>query len=157
MSFLGTQNSQDDYKNDIKPDQSMPNYADSISSIAWASAQIPNYFATTSWDGELRVLSVEQGQYGTAIFQKSSYKFNMPALKCVWSDQNNIIYVGLLDGSIKAYDLGSGQVADIGRHGAGISGLHFVQGMNAIVSTAYENNIHIWQPGSPNPVMTISA
>ena len=115
----------------------MPNYNDSISSITWNQFQLPNYFATTSWDGELRVLAVEQGQFGTAIFQKDSYKFNMPALKCAWSDQNNHIYVGLMDGSIKLYDLQSKQVADIGRHGAGISSLHFVPGMNAIVSSAY--------------------
>lgn len=51
MAFLGTTTGIDDYKNDIKPDQSMPNYNDSISSVAWASQQLPNYFATTSWDG----------------------------------------------------------------------------------------------------------
>jgi len=57
MSFLGT-TSADDYKNDVKPDQSVPNYQDSISSVAWAPPQIGNFFATTSWDGELRILSV---------------------------------------------------------------------------------------------------
>ena len=85
------------------------------------------------------------------------YKFPSPALKCTWSDQNNHIYVGLLDGTIKAFDLGSSQVADIGRHQAGISSLHFVPGMNAVVSTAYESQVHIWQPGNPNPAMTINA
>ena len=62
-----------------------------------------------------------------------------------------------MDGSIKAFDLGSSQVADIGRHTAGISSLHFVPGMNAIVSTAYESQVQIWQPGNPNPAMTINA
>ena len=51
MAFLGGNTSIDDYKNDIKPDQTMSNYNDSISSIAWANQQLPNYFATTSWDG----------------------------------------------------------------------------------------------------------
>lgn len=157
MAFLGTTSALDDYKNDIKPDQSVPNYNDSISSIAWASQQLPNYFATTSWDGELRVLSVEPGQFGNAIFQKLTYKFPLPALKCTWNDQNNHIYVGLIDGTIKVFDVASQQVGDIGRHGAGISSLHFVPGMNAIISTAYENNIHVWQPGNPNPLLTINA
>ena len=155
MAFLGT--SVDDYKNDLKPDQSMLAYNDSLSSIAWASQQMPNFFATTSWDGELRVLAIEQGQFGPAIFQKVSYKFQMPALKCTWNEQNTNIYVGLLDGSIKVYDLGSGQVADVGRHNAGISSLHFIPGMNAIISTAFESNVHVWQPGNPNPLMTIQA
>lgn len=50
MAFLGT-TSLDDYKNDIKPDQSMPGFGDTISSLAWANQQAPNLFASTSWDG----------------------------------------------------------------------------------------------------------
>jgi len=65
--------------------------------------------------------------------------------------------VGLLDGSIKVYDLGSGGLGDIGRHNAAISSLHFVTGMNAIVSTGYESVAQIWQLGQPNPVMQINA
>ena len=86
-----------------------------------------------------------------------NYKFNSPALKCCWNDQNSQIYVGLLDGSIKAFDLGSGQVGDVGRHNAGISSLHFVQGMNSLISTAYESNVYVWQIGNPNPVATFNA
>lgn len=136
MSFIGGA-SLDDYKNDVKPDQSMPNYQDSISNISWAPAHLGNFFVTSSWDGELRILSLEQGQFGPAIFQKNSTKFNSPALKCTWNDQGNQIYVGLMDGTIKLYDIGSGQSVDVGRHGSAISSLHYVPGMNAIVSTAY--------------------
>jgi hypothetical protein len=50
MSFMGG-SSLDDYKNDVKPDQTMPNYQESVSAIAWAPSHIGNYFATTSWDG----------------------------------------------------------------------------------------------------------
>jgi len=57
MSFLGNTGA-DDYKNDIKPDQSVPLYSDTISCISWAPQQIGNFFATTSWDGDLRVMSV---------------------------------------------------------------------------------------------------
>jgi mRNA export factor len=62
-----------------------------------------------------------------------------------------------MDGSIKVYDLGSGQTMDIGRHGAAISGLHFVPGQNVIISTAYEATINFWQPGNPSPVLTLQA
>jgi hypothetical protein len=133
MAFLGSNNN-DDYKNDLKPDQSMPNYNDSVSSITWAPPQLPNFFATTSWDGELRVL----------------------AIKSAWSDQQNHIYVGLLDGSIKCFDLGSSQVADIGRHNAAISSLHFAPGNNLLVSTAYESTVSVWQPGNPNPATSFN-
>jgi WD40 repeat protein len=126
----------DDYTNDIKPDQTVPSFNDSVSHIAWA----PNgahIFATTSWDGELRVFEVTQEQYQAVIIQKLSYKFNLPALKCTWNDQCTQIYVGLMDGTIKAYDIGSSQTGDIGKHSVAISSLHFVPGMNTVVSSGY--------------------
>jgi mRNA export factor len=157
MSLLGVNTSvNDDYKSDIKPDPSVPAFSDSFSSISWAPS-VPQVFASTAWNGELRIFEVAASAYGNAIIQKMSYSFPQPALKCAWNDQSTQIYVGLMDGTIKAYDLNSGTVADVGRHGAAISSLHFVPGMNTIVSSGYENNIQFWQLGNPNPVMTFNA
>lgn len=155
-TLVGNNSANDDYKSDVKPDQSVAPFNDAFSSISWAPT-IPNVFCSSSWDGELRVFEVAQGPYGAAIMQKMSYKFPMPALKCAWNDQSTQIFVGLMDGSLKIYDINSGQVADLGRHSAAISSLHFVPGMNAVVSSGFENNIHFWQVGNPNPVMTVNA
>jgi hypothetical protein len=57
MLFLGGTLA-DDYKNDFKPDQSVPGFQDSISSISWAPSNIGNYFATTTWDRDLRIMSL---------------------------------------------------------------------------------------------------
>lgn len=62
-----------------------------------------------------------------------------------------------MDGSINLYDLGSGQTVEVGRHGAAISSLNFVPGMNAIISTAYEPTAQIWQQGNNTPVLSINA
>lgn len=157
MSLLGVNaTTNDDYKNDIKPDASVQPFNDSFSSISWAPS-VPQVFASTSWNGELRIFEVTSSAYGNAIIQKMSYSFQSPALKCAWNDQNSQIYVGLMDGAIKVFDIGSQQVADVGRHSAGISSLHFVPGMNTIISTGYESNIQFWQMGNPNPVMTYNA
>jgi WD40 repeat protein len=137
MSLLtGNINSVDDYKGDVKPDQSVPPLNDAFSSISWAP-NVPQVFATTSWDGDLRIFDVSQNAYGSAILQKMSFKFPSPALKCTWNDQSTQIYVGLMDGSVKVYDVNSGQTADVGKHSAGISSLNFVPGMNTVISTAY--------------------
>lgn len=156
MSLLGANQGNDDYKNDIKPDASVPAFTDSFSSISWAPS-IPQVFASTAWNGELRVFEVASTGYGNAIVQKMSFNFQQPAVKCCWNDQSTQIYVGLIDGGIKLYDINSGQVAEVGRHSAAISSLHFVPGMNTVVSSAYESNIQFWQPGNPNPVMTFNA
>ena len=155
MLFLGGTLA-DDYKNDIKPDQSVPNFQDSISSISWAPPNIGNYFAASTWDKDLRIMSLEQGLTGYSIFQKISYKFNFPVLKCTWNDQGNQVFVGLMDGSIKLFDLATKKIIDVGKHGAPISSLHYVTGMNAIVSTAYEPTVHIWQQGNSSPVLSIN-
>jgi WD40 repeat protein len=61
-----------------------------------------------------------------------------------------------MDGSIKLFDLATMKVIDIGRHGAPISSLHYVPGMNAVVSTAYEPTVHVWQTGNSSPVLTVN-
>lgn len=154
--LIGNNSLIDDYKGDVKPDQSVPPINEAFSSISWAP-NVPQVFAATSWDGEMRIFEVSQNGYGAAILQKISFKFPSPALKCTWNDQSTQVYVGLMDGSVKVYDVNSGQTADVGKHSAAISSLNFVPGMNTVVSTAYEPNIHFWQLGNPNPVMSLSA
>lgn len=62
-----------------------------------------------------------------------------------------------MDGTIKIFDLGSGQTADMGRQTASISSLSYVPGQNILVSSGYENIINFWQAGNPNPVLTVNA
>lgn len=157
MSLIGVNAvGNDDYKNDIKPDASVPALTDAFSNISWAPT-IPQVFAATTWNGELRIFEITSSGFGPTIIQKMVYNFPLPALKCTWNDQSTQIYVGLMDGTIKVFDIGSSQVADVGRHATGISSLHFVPGMNTIVSSGFENNIQFWQLGNPNPVMTYNA
>lgn len=52
MASLG---SQDDYNNDIKPDNTSSPLSDALSSIDWVGNHIGNMFACTFWDGTLRV------------------------------------------------------------------------------------------------------
>jgi mRNA export factor len=142
----------DEYKNDLRPDQSVTPFPDSISSLAWSP--IGNrIFATTSWGGELRAYEIFQ----TDITQRIAYKFALPALKCCWNDAGNQLFVGLMDGAVKCYDIASGQVADIGKQGAAISSLHFLSGLNAVVSSGYESTVQVWRLGTPGPALTFNA
>jgi WD40 repeat protein len=147
----------DDYSTDVKPHQSVLPYSDSISSIAWAPPHLGRVLATTSWDGELRILSLEDSQFGPALFQKFCSKYPYPPLKCCWNDEGTQIYVGLLDGSVNVFDFGGGQGMEVGRHGSAINSLHFVTGMNAVLSAAHEPMAQIWQPHSPTPILSLNA
>lgn len=83
-----------------------------------------------------------------------STKINSPLTACCWSNDNSAVYIGCGDGSIKALDVNSQNVVDIGRASAGISSLHCIQSQNIIISTGYENNVHFWQPGNNSPVFS---
>lgn len=61
-----------------------------------------------------------------------------------------------MDGSIKVYDTGSGQVADIGRHNFAINSLQFAPAQNVLISTGYENTVNFWQPGNSSAVLSIN-
>lgn len=62
-----------------------------------------------------------------------------------------------MDGAIKVYDTGSGQVADIGRHNSAINSLQFSSNQNILISTGYENIVNFWQPGNLSAVFSLDA
>ncbi len=137
MNFLSYTNnhSKDDYLTDIKTEEHMPSFKADISDISWAT-NAAQLFALTTWDGELRVFEVVR-VLNHCLSQKILYKFNAPALKCAWNDQDTLIFVGLLDGSIKSYDLNTSQVLDVARENSAITTLCYVPGMNAVLSSGY--------------------
>jgi hypothetical protein len=57
----------DDYSTDVKPHQSVLPYSDSISSIAWVPPHLGRVLTTTSWDRELRILSLEDSQFPALV------------------------------------------------------------------------------------------
>lgn len=152
MSFSTTQ---DDYNNDIKPDNNCPPLPDAVSSIDWIGNNMGNMFACTCWDGTLRVYEVTNNGYTACLTQKVNAKAKNPLTKCVWSQDCQAIYVGDITGLIQAFNVQTQQFVDVGKHNAAISALHIVPGQNVIISAAYENTVHFWQPGNPQPVFSI--
>lgn len=146
---------QDDYNNDIKPDNNCQPLTDAISSIDWVSSNVGNIFAFTCWDGSLRVYEVVTTGYAGCLSQKISVKAKSPLTKCVWSQDCQTIYVGDITGLIQAFNVQTQQFTDIGKHNAAISALHIVPNQNIIISAAFENTIHFWQPGNNQPVFSI--
>lgn len=82
-------------------------------------------------------------------------KAKSPLTKCVWSQDCQVIYVGDITGLIQAFNVQTQQFTDVGKHNAAISALHVIPNQNVIISAAFENNIHFWQPGNNQPVFTI--
>ena len=146
---------QDDYNTDIKPDNNCAPLTDAVSSIEWIGNNMGNIFACTCWDGSLRVYEVFNAGYTPALQIKINVKAKSPLTKCVWSQDNTIIYVGDITGLIQAFNLQTQQFTDVGKHNAAISALHVIPGQNIVISAAFENNVYFWQPGNTAPVFTI--
>ncbi len=75
--------------------------------------------------------------------------------KCLWSQDCQSIYVGDITGLIQAFNVVTQQFVDVGKHTAAISALHIVPGQNILISAAFENNVHFWQPGNTQPVFSM--
>lgn len=93
--------------------------------------------------------------YTSSISQKINVKAKSPLTKCVWSQDCSTIYVGDVTGLVQAFSVQTQQFVDIGKHNAAISALHVIPNQNVIISAAYENNIHFWQLGNNQPVLSI--
>lgn len=152
MSSLG---GYDDYNNDIKPDTTSQPVTDALSSIDWVSNNIGNLFACTCWDGTLSVYEVANNGYSATLMQKINVKAKSPLTKCVWSQDGQFIYVGDITGLIQGFNIQTQQFSEVGKHTAGISALHFIPDQNIIISCAFENNVHFWQPGNPQPIFSM--
>lgn len=91
------------------------NCKDSVQCIKWANIQDNSsnkseYFLTGSWDGWLRLYKLElqtrndrTNDEGKLVLASELF-FAMPVLCCEWGKTNEIIFVGLLDGTIKVLD-----------------------------------------------------
>jgi len=53
--------------------------------------------------------------------------------------------VGMIDGTVMMLDMVTGSLFEIGKHNFPISSLLYLPDQRALLSTAYENIVHVWQ------------
>lgn len=82
---------------------------------------------------------------------------SQPALKCTWNDQSSQLFIGLIDGTVKAIDINTQQNADLFKHTSAISSLHFIPTMNTLICSGYDSLIKCYQVGNSSPSLTIDA
>lgn len=145
---------QDDSLKDYNCQASTPPLMESLACISWMPqpATQPAFLATAAWDGELRIFGVEQHSFGAQLVQKLTMPLPSPALGLCWNGQNNGLFAGCADGTLRAIDLSTGQTADIGRHKGPIRNVFFISGHNILLSTSYDKYINFWQPGNSAPI-----
>lgn len=104
MTMTFTSPSTDDYKNDIRLDQTII-LNQSASQLKWMPNPGMSIFSGTFWDKSLRIFQIGQTPGGTTILQKAMTMMNSVPLCSCWNSDCTALYVGCMDGSIKIIDL----------------------------------------------------
>lgn len=95
------------------------------------------YFSSVGWDSSLRIYEIKQAQFGSIFTQKCLKNVNVPILCSCWAPDNSKIFLGCIDGTIKAVDTTTMNSTDIGKHDSAVSALNFIPEKNTIISTSY--------------------
>jgi mRNA export factor len=127
---------------------------------------MPDHFACSLWDGTLKIYQVARNESNTSFrsnnfFIKEKASINItnpwPLTTCTWSPDGNALFVGTCTGDVKALDINTGQLMDVGVHPAAINYLRYLpEHYNTLLTSAYENNVHFWDFKSKNAVQTLS-
>lgn len=128
---------QNDYLNDIRPDNNSLPLPDSVSCIDWAPANLGNIFACTCWDATLQIYELVNNGFSFSLGQKINIKAKSPLTKCAWSQDGQSIYLGDITGLIQSFNVQTQQFTDIGKQNAAISALHAIPGQNIFISAAF--------------------
>jgi cell cycle arrest protein BUB3 len=82
---------------------------------------------------------------------KQSYSHSMSVLDCCFYDQNRV-YSGGLDKTLKLYDLNAEKEFDIGTHNEAIRCVHYSTSLNLIITGSWDSYVKIWDPRMSVPV-----
>lgn len=147
----------DDSLNDINLDSVANNPLDTVSSIEWIPNPMMKIFGVSTWDGKIHIYDTVLNGYQKYITQKAIFNNNNdPILNISWKKDCTAIFAGCADGSVKAFDVNSGNSILIGKHDNAVNSVHWIENMNAIMSISYNNQIKFWQLNNPNPVWQLT-
>lgn len=118
---------------------------DTISSIVWDVYRSDPMFATSSWDGFVRIYAVSNGELNKVW---EAY-LHHPVL-CIDMNEHAIIFAGLASGDVLAVDIQSNQVIVLGNHDAPISGLFWIREKGCLMTLGFDNLIKFWAVQSEN-------
>lgn len=126
--------------------------ADTVSALSWSPTA--NYLAASSWDNSVRIYEVSStdgsGQ-GRAL-----YNHEGPALSCCWWADGSKVISGGADNAVRAYDLATGQMTQVGQHDQPVSGVALVNvGQPMVASISWDRTLKYWDLQKPEPVAVV--
>ena len=142
-----------DYKKDLNVanPQHLPN--DTVQCIRWCKNNSMKIFATGDWAGDLKIYQVEQNNNNYFLNLKKSQALGCPIFRIEWTNDSSTIFAGLSDGNVKAFQVGSGNVAQVANHPGLISmELAQINNKTIVITIGADKKVALWTPGNNSPI-----
>lgn len=138
-------------KNPMNPnnDFAVPNAPDdSISNLTWSSAP-RNLLAASSWNKQVRVWEVQQGN----AIPRTVLQHQAPVLSSAFSEDGERIFTGGCDKVVKLWQLSTGQSTVLGQHDAPIKEVRYIRENQLLVTGSWDKTLRYWDVRAPKCVL----
>lgn len=129
---------------------------DSVSCLAFSPATVPQtYLVAGSWDNIVRCWEVDQTG---KTMPKAQQVLQGPVLDACWSDDGTKVFMASCDKTVRCWDLGSNQSAQVAQHEAPVKTCHWIKGSNysCLMTGSWDKTLKFWDTRSPTPMLTIN-
>ncbi|KHJ45120.1 putative nucleoporin GLE2 [Trichuris suis] len=123
---------------------------DSIQALKFSPPAVAqNFLASGSWDNVIRVWEVKQDG---STEPKAEQRVQGPVLELSWSDDGTKIFAACADCSVRAWDLGSNQIATLGQHDQPVKTCNWVHTPNysCLATGSWDKTLKFWDLRAPN-------
>jgi len=127
--------------------------SDSISCLSFSPTA--DYLAVGSWDSNVRIYEVAPNGQTQG---KAMYAHEGPVLDICWTKDGSKLISASADKSAKAYDMATGQAAQVARHDGAIKCCRWVDAPSGgyLVTGSWDKSIKYWNLQSSTPIATVS-
>lgn len=119
--------------------------SDTVSSLKFNPSNT-NLLMAASWDKTCSVWEV-QGNGNTV--PKAQQKMDAPILCCDWAQNGETAFMAGCDNKVKAWQLSSNQMMDIGMHQAPVKCMNAVDQMNSVATGSWDKTVKYWDMRAP--------
>ena len=151
-------NTQDDSLADIGIDNPSNAPMDTVASLQWMPNNQMRILSASTWDGKIHLYDVAMGGFQKYLTQKMVYtSVNEPILSISWKKDSSMIFAGCGDNTVKAFDVNTGKSMVLGSHDGPVNSVYWIEQLNVIMSTSFNQQIKFWQLGNQNAVFNLNS
>jgi len=132
----------------IKDPQDCP--TDTVSSISWTPSGNNPTFATSDWASYIRIYNLDPDSL--ALAQQACFDAESPCLSVKWHEDETTVFAGCTDGSVKSYDIATGNCSVIGNHEGPVKSVHWIPASNTLLTLSFDKTLRFWDPRQIEPV-----